>query len=138
MAIVEAKSADLEVREGVEQAKRYAAKLNLETTYATNGKEIYSICMKTGRRAGRKLFKSGRTLAQTYSDENKWRDIFTTIPYQDKSGTWKLRFYQEIAVRNTLEAIAQNKKPYSVNPCHRNRQNTAIAFQIAWKLFYAC
>jgi hypothetical protein len=29
--------------EGVAQAKRYAQKLNLETTYATNGNEIYQI-----------------------------------------------------------------------------------------------
>ena len=39
---------ELEVGEGVAQAKQYAEKLNLETTYSTNGKEIYSICMKTG------------------------------------------------------------------------------------------
>ncbi len=34
--------------EGVAQAKQYAEKMALDTTYATNGKEIYSICMKTG------------------------------------------------------------------------------------------
>jgi type I restriction enzyme R subunit len=48
LAIVEAKSADLEVGEGVAQAKQYADKLQLQTTYSTNGKEIYSICLKTG------------------------------------------------------------------------------------------
>ena len=49
LAVVEAKSDELEVGEGVAQAKLYAEKLNLETTYSTNGKEIYSICMKTGK-----------------------------------------------------------------------------------------
>jgi type I restriction enzyme R subunit len=48
LAVVEAKSDDLGVGEGVAQAKQYADKLKLETTYSTNGKEIYSICMKTG------------------------------------------------------------------------------------------
>ena len=48
LAVVEAKSDELEVGEGVAQAKQYAEKLNLETTYSSNGKEIYSICMKTG------------------------------------------------------------------------------------------
>jgi type I restriction enzyme R subunit len=48
LAVVEAKSDDLGVGEGVAQAKQYAEKLKLETTYSTNGKEIYSICMKTG------------------------------------------------------------------------------------------
>ena len=45
LAVIEAKSAELEVGEGVAQAKQYAEKLTLETTYATNGKEIYQICL---------------------------------------------------------------------------------------------
>jgi type I restriction enzyme, R subunit len=48
LAVVEAKSSDLEVGEGMAQAKLYAGKLKLETTYSTNGKEIYQICIKTG------------------------------------------------------------------------------------------
>ncbi|MDO9633807.1 MAG: hypothetical protein Q7J05_02030 [Paludibacter sp.] len=48
LAVVEAKSNELSVGEGVAQAKLYAEKLKLETTYSTNGKEIYCICMKTG------------------------------------------------------------------------------------------
>jgi type I restriction enzyme R subunit len=48
LAVVEAKSDDLEVGEGVMQAKKYAEKLKLETTYSTNGKAIYQICMKSG------------------------------------------------------------------------------------------
>jgi type I restriction enzyme R subunit len=48
LAVIEAKSDELEAGEGVAQAKHYAEKLKIETTYATNGREIYSICMKTG------------------------------------------------------------------------------------------
>ena len=48
LAIVEAKSDEQEVGEGVMQAKKYAQKLQVETTYSTNGKAIYQICMKTG------------------------------------------------------------------------------------------
>ena len=48
LAVIEAKSDELPVGEGVMQAKKYAQKLHLETTYSTNGKEIYQICMKTG------------------------------------------------------------------------------------------
>ncbi|HAX95031.1 MAG TPA: restriction endonuclease subunit R, partial [Prolixibacteraceae bacterium] len=48
LAVVEAKSDNLAVGEGVMQAKQYAEKLQLATAYATNGKEIYQICMKTG------------------------------------------------------------------------------------------
>ena len=43
LAVIEAKSNDQAVGEGVAQAKNYAEKLQLATTFATNGIEIYQI-----------------------------------------------------------------------------------------------
>jgi type I site-specific restriction endonuclease len=65
---VEAKSDELEVGEGVAQAKLYAQKLNLETTYSTNGNEIYQICLKTGEE------KRGQWLGliRSYSYFGQW------------------------------------------------------------------
>jgi type I restriction enzyme R subunit len=135
LAVVEAKSNDLEVGEGVAQAKLYAAKLNLETTYSTNGKEIYQICMKTGAEGLVNDFLSPQELwNKTYTDQNDWRDKFANIPFEDKSGTWQLRYYQEIAIKNTLEAVAQNKDRILLTLA-TGTGKTAIAFQIAWKLF---
>src|SRR5690606_321198 len=48
LAVIEAKSSLCEVGEGVMQAKKYAEKLQLETTYSTNGESVYQVCMKTG------------------------------------------------------------------------------------------
>ncbi|RLC19712.1 MAG: restriction endonuclease subunit R [Deltaproteobacteria bacterium] len=135
LAVVEAKRDELEVGEGVAQAKQYAAKLNLETTYATNGKKIYQICMKTGAEGLVNDFLSPQELwDKTYTDQNHWRDKFADIPFEDKSGTWQLRYYQEIAIKNTLEAIAQNKDRILLTLA-TGTGKTAIAFQIAWKLF---
>ncbi len=135
LAVVEAKSDELAVGEGVAQAKLYAQKLNFETTYATNGKEIYQICLKTGEEKLVDDFLSPQALwDKTYSDQNDWRDKFASIPFEDKSGTWQLRYYQEIAVKNTLEAIAQNKDRILLTLA-TGTGKTAIAFQIAWKLF---
>ena len=135
LAVVEAKSDELEVGEGVAQAKQYAAKLNLETTYSTNGKEIYQICMKTGTEGLVNDFLSPQGLwDKTYTDQNDWRDKFADIPFEDKSGTWQLRYYQEIAIKNTLEAVAQNKDRILLTLA-TGTGKTAIAFQIAWKLF---
>ncbi len=135
LAVVEAKSNELEVGEGVAQAKQYAEKLNLETTYATNGKQIYQICMKTGAEALVNDFLSPQQLwDKTYTDQNEWRDKFAEVPFEDKSGTWQLRYYQEIAVKNTLEAVAQ-KKDRVLLTLATGTGKTAIAFQIAWKLF---
>lgn len=135
LAVVEAKNIHLSVSEGVAQAKLYAQKLGLETTYATNGKEIYYICLKTGEEKLVDNFLTPEELwNKTFSDQNVWREKFAAVPYEDKSGTWQLRYYQEIAVRNTLEAIALGKERILLTLA-TGTGKTAIAFQIAWKLF---
>ena len=144
LAVVEAKSDELEVGEGVAQAKLYAQKLNLDYTYSTNGKEIYQICMKTGEEKLVGDFLTPQELwSVTYPKTNEpgaelveaWRDKFSSIPFEDKSGTWQPRYYQEIAVKNALEAIANNKDRILLTLA-TGTGKTPIAFQIAWKLFY--
>lgn len=135
LAVIEAKSDELEVGEGVAQAKQYAAKLNLETTYSTNGKAIYSICMKTGAEGLVADYLSPDELwNKTFAEQNEWRDKFAAIPFEDKSGTWQLRYYQEIAIKNALEAIANHQQRILLTLA-TGTGKTAIAFQIAWKLF---
>ncbi len=135
LAVVEAKSNDLGVGEGVAQAKQYAEKLTLETTYSTNGNEIYSICMKTGDEGLVDNYLSPEELwHKTFVVQNEWREKFANVPFEDKSGTWQLRYYQEIAVKNTLEALANNKDRILLTLA-TGTGKTAIAFQIAWKLF---
>lgn len=135
LAVIEAKKADLSYGEGVAQSKDYAEKLRLETTFATNGKEIYSICMKTGREELVDRFPTPEELwNKTFSDQNDWRDKFAEIPFNDKGGTWKIRFYQEIAIQKTLEAVAQKKQRILLTLA-TGTGKTSIAFQIAWKLF---
>src|SRR5690606_30241407 len=63
-----------------------------------------------------------------------WREKFANVPFEDKSGSWQLRYYQEIAVQRTVEAIAQNKERILLTLA-TGTGKTAIAFQIAWKLF---
>jgi type I restriction enzyme R subunit len=135
LAVVEAKSNDLGVGEGVAQAKQYAEKLTLETTYSTNGKEIYSICMKTGAEGLVDNYLTPEELwHKTFAVQNEWREKFAAVPFEDKSGSWQLRYYQEIAVKNTLEALANNKERILLTLA-TGTGKTAVAFQIAWKLF---
>src|SRR5829696_6625371 len=49
LAVIEAKSDEKTVGEGVMQAKDYATKLKLDDTYATNGLEIYHIDMDSAK-----------------------------------------------------------------------------------------
>jgi type I restriction enzyme, R subunit len=135
LAVVEAKSDDLEVGEGVMQAKKYADKLKLETTYSTNGKAIYQICMKSGEEGLVTDFLSPEELwNKTFAEKNDWREKFANVPFEDKSGSWQLRYYQEIAVQRTVEAIA-NRSERILLTLATGTGKTAIAFQIAWKLF---
>ena len=135
LAVVEAKSNELGVGEGVAQAKQYAEKLSLQTTYATNGKEIYSICMETGQEGLVANYLTPDELwAKTFAVPNEWREKFSAIPFEDKGGTWQLRYYQEIAVKNTLEALANDQNRILLTLA-TGTGKTAIAFQIAWKLF---
>ena len=141
LAVVEAKARNLEVGEGVAQAKVYADKLTLDTTYSTNGDDIYQICMQTGEEGLVDRYLSPQELwiksypakASTEITE-LWRDKFTSVPFEDKSGTWQPRYYQEIAIKRTLESIAQGKDRILLTLA-TGTGKTAIAFQVAWKLF---
>jgi type I restriction enzyme R subunit len=73
---------------------------------------------------------------KTFAVQNEWRERFSAIPFEDKGGTWQLRYYQEIAVNNTLEALANNKDRILLTLA-TGTGKTAIAFQIVWKLFQA-
>lgn len=132
LAVVEAKSVELEVGEGVAQAKQYADKLKLETTYSSNGREIYSICMKTGVEGLVTNYLSPEELwNKTFSEQNDWREKFAAV---SEEGQFGKRFYQEIAINNALESIAQGKNRILLTLA-TGTGKTIIACQIAWKLF---
>jgi type I restriction enzyme, R subunit len=137
LAIIEAKAWDFEPTEGVAQAKNYAGKMAIRFTYSTNGKGIYGIDMMTGEEGEIASYPTPDELwNKTFATANAWRDRFAAIPYPDKSGTWSLRFYQEIAVNRVLEVIAAGKDRVLLTLA-TGTGKTSIAFQIAWKLFNA-
>ncbi|MFA5167317.1 MAG: DEAD/DEAH box helicase family protein [Candidatus Omnitrophota bacterium] len=135
LAVIEAKSDELGVGEGVAQAKNYAEKLCLDTSFSSNGKEIYQICMKTAKEGLVSAFPTPDELwNRTFAKQNNWRDRFAAVPYPDKSGSWTIRFYQEISVNRVLECIADGKERILLTLA-TGTGKTSIAFQIAWKLF---
>jgi type I restriction enzyme R subunit len=139
LAVIEAKSDELEVGEGVAQAKQYATKLELAYSYATNGREIYEICLATGaEKEG--LVSSFPTPDElwnrTFGDANEWLAKFNNVPFEDVNGTKQARYYQEIAVNKVMEAVANNKQRILLTLA-TGTGKTFISFQIAWKLFKA-
>ncbi|TVL97484.1 MAG: restriction endonuclease subunit R [Candidatus Brocadia sp. WS118] len=137
LAVVEAKSDELPVGEGVAQAKNYADKLHIPFAYSSNGNEIYEINMTTGEEKDVTRFPTPAELWQRiFVEQNTWRDTFNAIPFEDIGGTKPLRFYQEIAVNKALWAIADGKDRILLTLA-TGTGKTFIAFQIAWKLFYS-
>jgi type I restriction enzyme R subunit len=135
LAVIEAKSDELEVGEGVAQAKLYAKKLHIDMTYASNGKEIYAINMKSGEEKLVSDYPTPQSLwNETFAEANEWRDRFALIPFENKGGNWQLRYYQETAVKNVMEAVANDKKRILLTLA-TGTGKTAIAFQISWKLY---
>ncbi|MCX5992988.1 MAG: DEAD/DEAH box helicase family protein [Chloroflexi bacterium] len=135
LAAIEAKSTELEVGEGVAQAKNYAEKMRLAYTFTSNGKEIYQICMQTGEEGLISAFPTPDDLwKKTFASLNLWLDKFNQVPFEDIGGTKKVHYYQEIAVNNAMAAIAEGK-PRILLTLATGTGKTFIAFQIAWKLF---
>jgi len=137
IAVVEAKALDIGASEGVAQAKAYAQKLHIDYTYATNGKDIYEMNLKTGKERTVERFPTPDELWNAvFSDQNEWKNKFSDVPLEDIGGTKKPRYYQEIAVDNTLNAIAEEKDRILLTMA-TGTGKTFIAFQIVWKLFHS-
>ena len=135
LAVIEAKSDEIDVAEGVAQAKLYAQKLDLATTFAANGKSIYQICMQTFAEGEVGTFPTPDQLwHKTFEKKNEWLERFNDIPFEDVNGSKQPRYYQEIAVNKVMQAIAEDK-PRILLTLATGTGKTFIAFQIAWKLF---
>ena len=137
LAVVEAKSDEKALTEGVGQAKDYAGKLSIRFTYATNGKGVYGIDMHTGVEGELPAFPGPDALWEaTFATKNAWRDRFASIPFEDKGGYFQGRYYQDIAIERVLAALAEGRDRILLTLA-TGTGKTFIAFQLAWKLFHS-
>jgi type I site-specific restriction endonuclease len=137
LAVVEAKADSRPLTESVGQAKEYAAKLQLRFAYASNGKGLYAIDMDSGEEGETEAFPTPQDLwRRTFAVEKAWRDRLAAIPCLDKGGSWQIRFYQDIAVKRVLEAIASGQNRILLTLA-TGTGKTSIAFLIIWMLFAA-
>jgi len=137
LAVIEAKSNEQVVGEGVAQAKQYATKLNLTYTYSANGKEIYEICLAKGNEKEGLVtqFPTPDELwNKVFGDSNEWEAKFNAVPFENVYSDSQQRYYQEIAVNKVMDAIAHNKQRILLTLA-TGTGKTYVAFQIAWKLF---
>ncbi|MDZ7662517.1 EcoAI/FtnUII family type I restriction enzme subunit R [Thiohalophilus sp.] len=137
LAVIEAKKRSLPDTEGLGQAKRYAERLQARFAYSTNGVGIYRVDRHTGEEGYAEAFPSPDALWQeAFAEGNVWRERFGAVPFEDKGGFWQARYYQHNAINKALEAIG-NGRDRILLTLATGTGKTAIAFQIAWKLFHA-
>lgn len=145
IGVIEAKARDLYYTDGLGQAKDYAQRLNIRFTYATNGLKIYGVDMQEATEGDVERFPTPDELwemtfptpKEAYKVEiANWRERLFAVPFEDRGGTWQPRYYQNNAISKVLEAIA-DKKDRILITLATGTGKTAVAFQIAWKLFHA-
>jgi type I restriction enzyme R subunit len=156
LAVIEAKREELSESEGVAQAKHYAGKMAVRFAYATNGHKIYRMDLGTTLvqepadidepdGAITTISSEGQVdsfptpdelWAATFAVPNAWRERFAQVPFEDRSGSWDVRYYQDTAIQRVLEAVADERQRILLTLA-TGTGKTAIAFQIAWKLFHA-
>jgi type I restriction enzyme R subunit len=137
LAVIEAKKLSLPASEGVAQAKTYASKLKIDYTYATNGKEIYQMCLKTGIEGNIAKYPTPDELWNlVFAVQNEWKSKFNHVPLEDMGGMKNPRYYQEISVNKVLDAVGENKNRILLTLA-TGTGKTFVAFQIVWKLFHS-
>jgi type I restriction enzyme R subunit len=135
LAVVEAKSEDKSLTEGLGQAKQYAEKLGVRFAYATNGLGFYEVDMETGVEGPVPAVPSPEVLWQrTFASTSVLETELTDIPFESNGGVFGGRYYQDIAVEKVLAAIADGKDRVLLTLA-TGTGKTFVAFQIVWKLF---
>ena len=158
LAVVEAKAHGRGAAEGVAQAKDYADRLGARFAYATDGAEWYGIDMDAGsegpiapppfpspddlwaRRFGpaadAALMKALPALPPGALGLADWRLRFAEVPFEAAGGKWQPRYYQRRAIDAATDAIAAGQRRVLLTLA-TGTGKTAIAFQIAWRLYQA-
>ncbi len=145
LAVIEAKSDEFNVSDGVSQAKDYAQKLKLLTSYSSNGHKIYEINYSKNEKGEMFITSEGAVdkfptpdelWNKTFKEKNEWSSKFDSINFEPFKGSKEPRYYQEIAINNALDAIA-DKQQRILLTLATGTGKTVIAFHIAWKLFQA-
>lgn len=133
LAIIEAKKEWLAPTEWLEQVKDYWKILNLRFVYSSNWKETYEFDLLTWKWVFIESYPSPEELYnKVHTEVNKTREALLNEPFllSDK----KPRYYQEIAINKTMEAI-WNWENRILLTMATGTGKTVIAFQTAYKLF---
>jgi len=143
IAVVEVKRTSISPDDGIEQAKRYARKLQVPFAYATNGQRIQEIDLDTGLITEIDAYPSPDKLWERYR-RAKGLDVqlatsLVLTPFDQALKNWDNtpkvpRYYQRLAVNKAVEAIGREKERVLL-VLATGTGKTLVAYQIVKKLF---
>lgn len=137
LAVVEAKAAYRNARDGLQQAKQYAEMLGLKFAYATNGPEIVEFDYAAGIERDLRAYPTPDELWQRYRAASGLSDGAITdqllSPFNREVAKGE-RYYQQIAVNRAMEAILKRHRRLLITMA-TGTGKTAVAFQLCWKLW---
>ncbi len=136
VAVVEAKADYKKPADGLQQAKEYAQILDLKFAYSTNGGGIVEFDFLTGIEQELTTFP---TPDQLWSRLTQAKGVTTQVTERLLTPSFPVvgkppRYYQEIAINRTVEAILQGKARILITLA-TGTGKTLVAFQICWKLW---
>jgi type I restriction enzyme R subunit len=138
IAVIEAKAAFKKPGDGLQQAMDYAEILGLKFAYSTNGHAVVEHDYTTGKQNVLDDFPSPDELWARLEkkigliDEKDVRDFL--FPFYRGTGAMTPRYYQEIAINRTVEAVVKEKRRILICMA-TGTGKTFVAFQIIWKLW---
>ncbi|MFA7234207.1 MAG: DEAD/DEAH box helicase family protein [Terrimicrobiaceae bacterium] len=136
IGVVEAKAEEFEPATGLQQAKDYAQRLGLLFAYSTNGHGIVEWDFTTNTQTELNAFPSPEDLWQRLCAHQAITSAMPLhpllAPYCATGGKLP-RYYQEVAINRTIEAILRGQTHILANLA-TGTGKTVIAFQLAWKL----
>lgn len=138
LAIVEAKDNQHSLSFGLQQAKEYCLMMDVKFAYSSNGDgfEEYDFLTGVERTLTLDAFPSEKELMERYVKESSMTEDelkALTQPYYVSANTYAPRYYQQVAVDRTMDAIARGQKRILLVMA-TGTGKTYTAFQTVWRL----
>lgn len=139
IAVIEAKDNNHSIASGIQQAQTYAELLDIPFAYSSNGDGFLEHDFFTGKQrelsleelpSPNELFERYKKAKEIDQDIEK---IINTPYYSDGLGKTP-RYYQEIAINRTIEAVAKGQKRI-ITVMATGTGKTLVAGQIIWRLW---
>jgi type I restriction enzyme R subunit len=136
LAVLEAKAEGADAADGMQQGSRYASRLNIRFSIATNGHDWILTDNETG---AYEVLSAPPTPAEIIArhgvsiDFDRWGKAFSAAFHVDQITRKRVRPYQEIAIAKTLWQFAQGDDRVLLLMA-TGTGKTFTVFQLVWKL----